>query len=461
MSPLRTHSVCRLAVLVIALDVAVAGSRVHASGSESGPTLTLSEAVARALREGRDARIAHLETAQADAAVGEARSIYWPQASVSSEAGWSDEQNATINAVNGMGELKRYPLSSLGSNAAWLSVYIDQVLFDLSRWHGVERTELEREAAAVQEAQQRESISYSVTERYVNLLRLQRQAGLDSERVRQAEWLDHRAATLLDAGRALSADREQVSLALEEARVQAGQRQQELDDARTALWRLIGSPSDDPPPFDLAPGSVPALAVSSDPTSDAAIAKAPELRILDLRRRMEEASLAAARAERLPTLSMRGGYFHYGTKRFDSFESEFAVGVDLHVPVFTGFKTSNAIEGASVALEAARLRYDSTRDVKRARLKELARQLTATQRQSELAERRAHLADERLRLADLALDAQRGSLAEALAARSEADRARRTAIDADSDRILLWANFQREAGTLTTALLGEPPAEAP
>ncbi|HZW76223.1 MAG TPA: TolC family protein [Caldimonas sp.] len=248
---------------------------------------------------------------------------------------------------------------------------------------------------------------------------------------------------------------------MEEARVQTGQRQQELDDARTALWRLIGSPSDDPPLFDLAPGSVPALAVSSDPTSDAAIGKAPELRILDLRRRMEEASLAAARAERLPTLSMRGGYFHYGTKRFDSFESEFAVGVDLHVPVFTGFKTSNAIEGASVALEAARLRYDSTRDVKRARLKELARQLTATQRQSELAERRAHLADERLRLADLALDAQRGSLAEALAARSEADRARRTAIDADSDRILLWANFQREAGTLTTALLGEPPAEAP
>jgi outer membrane protein TolC len=201
--------------------------------------------------------------------------------------------------------------------------------------------------------------------------------------------------------------------------------------------------------------------VSSDPVSDTAIGKAPELRILDLRRRMEEASLAAARAERLPTLSMRGGYFHYGTKRFDSFESEFAVGVDLHVPVFSGFKTSNAIEGASVALEAARLRYDAMRDNKRAKLKDLARQLAASQRQPELAERRARLADERLRLTDLALDAQRGSLADALSARTEADRARRSSIDVSSDRVLLWANFEREAGTLAKALVGEPSSETP
>ena len=459
MSFLRTHPARCLAALAIAFDVTAAGSLARAS--TSGQTLTLAEAVSRALREGSDARIAHLETAQADAAAGEARSIYWPQASVSSEAGWSDQQNATINAINGQGELKRYPLSSLGSNASWLSVYIDQVLFDLSRWHGVERTELEREAAAVQEAQQRESVSYAVTERYVNLLRLQRLAALDEERVHEAEWLDRRAATLLGAGRALDADREQVSLALEDARVQAGQRQQEVDDASAALSRLIGSASDDPPLFELVPDSIPAPTVSSDPVSDTAIGKAPELRILDLRRRMEEASLEAARAERLPTLSMRGGYFHYGTKRFDSFESEFAVGVDLHVPVFSGFKTSNAIEGASVALEAARLRYDAMRDNKRAKLKDLARQLAASQRQPELAERRARLADERLRLTDLALDAQRGSLADALSARTEADRARRTSIDVSSDRVLLWANFEREAGTLAKALVGEPSSETP
>jgi outer membrane protein len=451
MSFRRTQSAWPVVGLVIAL-----GARPAAAS----PTLTLPDAVSRALHEGADAKIARLEAEQADAATGQARSIYWPQAAVNSLAGWSDRQDETINAVNGQGQVKRYPLSSLGSNEAWLSAYIEQTLFDLSRWHGVERTELEGEVAAVQAAQQRESIAFTVTEQYVNLLRLQRLAALDAQRVSEAEWLDRQAGTLLDAGRALAAEREQVGLALEEARVQTGVQQQALDDVRATFWRTIGGAADEPAQFELAPESVPPVGAPAEPSGDAALRAVPELRILDLRRRMEEQSLAAARAERLPTLSMRGGYFHYGTKRFDSFESELAIGVDLHVPVFDGFKASSAIEGASAALEAARLRYDAMRESKRARLTELARQLASTQRQPELAERRARLAEERRRLADLALQAQHGSLPEALAARAEADRAGRAAVDAAFDRVVVWATLEREAGGLSTALVGDAPASA-
>jgi len=451
------------AALVIALVGPATGP---ACAETDGGALTLREAVARALREGRDAKIARLESAQADAAVGKARSIYWPHAAVSSNAGWSNRQNDTINAangqtVNGKPVVKQYPLSTLGSNAAWLSVYIDQVLFDLSRWHGVERIELEREAVAVQEAQQRDSISFVVTERYVTLLRLQRLAAADAEQVRQAEWLDRQAARLFDAGRALPGEREHVALTLEEARIRAAQRQQELDQARTELWRTIGGTDEAPLLLELAPDSVPAASASPDASSDAALRAAPELRILDLRRRMEEATLAAARAGHLPTLSMRGGYFHYGTKRFDSFESEIAVGVDLEIPVFSGFRTSNTIEEASMALEAARLRYDAERETKRARVNELAQRLAATQQQPQLAERRATLADERRRLADLALQAQRGSVRDALTARTEADHARGAAIDAYFDRILLWADLEREAGLLAKTLVGEPATATP
>jgi outer membrane protein TolC len=449
MSLRRTHPVWAIVGLVVAL--AGAGARAVAVG----PRLTLPDAVERALHEGADARIARLEAEQADAAVGAARSIYWPQAAVTSNAGWSDRQDETINAVNGQGQVKRYPLSSLGSNEAWLSAYIEQTLFDLSRWHGVERSELEREAAAVQESAQRETISFAVTEQYVTLLRLQRLAALDAQRVQQAEWLDGQAATLLDAGRALPSEREQVALALEDARVQAASRGAELENARAAFWRAIGGDAGDAADVELAPESVPAVGVPANPPNDDTLRAVPELRILDLRRRMEEESLAAARAERFPTLSMRGGYFHYGTKRFDDFQTELAIGVDLHIPVFDGFKTSNTIEGASEALEAARLRYEMTRESKRERLKDLARQLAATQQQPELAERRVRLANERQRLADLALQAQRGTLPEALVARSDADRAGRAAVDAYFDRILVWANLKREAGGLAAALVGD------
>jgi outer membrane protein TolC len=460
MSLLRTQPTGRVAALLIALAVADAGRAVAA-----GPVLTLQEAVSRALREGSQARIARLEAEQADAALGQARSIYWPQAAVSSNAGWSNRQNDTIDAVDSLdpeqAQVKRYPLSSLGSNESWLSVYIDQVLIDLSRWHGVERSELEREAAGVQETQQREAISYAVTEQYLAVLRLQRLAAADTQRVSEAEWLDHQAATLYDSGRALAAEREQAALTLEEARVQAAARQAELEEARAALWLAIGGAPGEEPQFELAPESLPSGVAPSEPASDDVLSAVPELRILDLRKRMEEANLAAARAERYPTLALRGGYFHYGTKRFDSFESELAVGVDLRVPVFNGFKTSSAIAGASNALEAARLRYDAVRQNKRTRLRELARRLVSTQSQPQLAERRARLAAERRRLADLALQGQRGSLSEALATRAEADRTARAAIDADLDRVLLWAAFEREAGALTTALVGEQASATP
>ncbi len=227
MSFRRTQAAWPVVGLVIALG---------AGAAFASPTLTLSDAVSRALQEGADAKIARLEAAQADAAAGQARSVYWPHAAVDSNAGWSDRQDETINAVNGQGQVKRYPLSSLGSNAAWLSAYIDQTLFDLSRWHGVERTELEGEVAAVQATQQREAIAFAVTEQYINLLRLQRLAALDAQRVSATEWLDHQAATLLDAGRALAAEREQVGLALEEARVQMAVQQQALDDVRATFY---------------------------------------------------------------------------------------------------------------------------------------------------------------------------------------------------------------------------------
>ena len=53
------------------------------------------------------------------------------------------------------------------------------------------------------------------------------------------------------------------------------------------------------------------------------------------------------------------------------------------------------------------------------------------------------------------------SVSEALAARTEADRASRAAIDAHFDRVLLWATLEREAGGLTTALVGEQAKATP
>ncbi len=430
-----------------------------AAGAGAQEPLSLAAAVGRALDEAPAARIARLEAGQADDAATAARSVYWPRAAISSQAGWSNQQDETIDVpdVDGTGH-KRYPLSTFGSSEPWLAVYVEQVLFDLRQWRLSERSALEAEAAAVGEAEQREGISFAVLDRYLEVVRLEAFAAVAAERVRAAEALDRQALVLLDAGRALPSERQLVALDVEQAQLDAEAAGAELTVARDALARAIGLAPGAPLRVD--PASLPAVRTRAGSDAAGGIERAPELRILALRRRMEDLSLDAARAGRYPTLSMRGGYFHYGTRRFDAFEQEIAVGFDLQVPVFDGFRTSATIAGAAKAAEAARLRYAAAEADKRARVDDLARRVRAAVDQHALAVRRVAMARERLRLADLALQGQRGSLAVALAARLEATRDARAAADAEAAAVRAWATLQRERGALADALVGAPPAAA-
>jgi outer membrane protein TolC len=444
--------------LCAALAVWAAAGRAAAA-----QTLSLDEAVTRALRDAPAAKIARLEAGQADDAAAAARSIYYPRASVSSQAGYSNRQDDTVDALNGQYKLKRYPLSSLGSSEPWLSLYLEQMVFDLRQWRSAERSQLEAEVAQVVEAQQRETISDTVLNSYLDVLRFEQLSGLDRQRVTDAEWLSRQAGVLLDAGRALPGERDQAALSVDEARLAADDDAATLTEARGALARVIGVDRDAAATLEVSAQDLPVASIAGiDPEREETTRSAPALRALELRKRMEELGLSAARAGYLPTLAVRGGYFHYGTRRFDSFESELAVGVDLKIPVFDGFQTSNTVDGATKAAEAARLRYDVMREDTRAHLRELMRQLRAALQEPAVAEKRAKMAAERQRLADLSLQGQRGSVGQALTARADASREARAAVEAKLAPLRLWAALQRETGRLTATLAPgavEPPAE--
>jgi len=158
---------------------------------------------------------------------------------------------------------------------------------------------------------------------------------------------------------------------------------------------------------------------------------------------------------------VRGGYFHYGTKRFNAFEQELAIGVDLKIPVFDGFEATASIDRATKAAEAARLRYAAVEQQKRARAGELERRVGVAVQQQALAARRAKIAAERLRLADTSLQGQRGSLVAALAARADAVRDARGLVEAQLESVRAWAALQRERGHLAVALVGRDAATAP
>jgi outer membrane protein TolC len=435
-------------------NIASESRAAAASAVEGGsPVLTLGDAVARALDNSFDARIAALESGRADDRHAEARAAFMPKLNITSYAGYSNRLDETFQALDGNGNDATYGLATIGSQDGWLNVLVDQVVLDLSRWRAVEGEEIAARIARVKESEGREFVAFEVMRLFAKLARIQQLVALDDEHEIDAEWLDEQAALLLEAGRTLSSDRDSVALYLENARLDTLMRRGEAADARRALWLAMGA-TPEHGRFAIAPESMPALSILEYPEDyDYLVAGSPELKILKLQRDIEAKRLSAAKASRLPTLKMYGGYIHYGIKRFDNYEDELLVGVDLKIPIFDGFRAKNAIKGADKSSQIAQLRFRSILEAKRSRVSELAHQLRRSGERLELIERRVGTATEQQRLADLNLRAGRGALDESLAARERRTRFQHEAIDVRYRRVELWASMQRELGTLNAKLV--------
>ena len=419
-----------------------------------GGRLSLAAAVSRALEEGYAARIARLTTGGARDAHLEVRGSYLPQLSVTSAAGWSNRRDEKLIALDKSGQFKTYDIASIGSSEGSFNVYIEQLLFDLERWRLIEREEIAAEAAHVAELQERESVAYDVTRKFTQVVRFQRLADLAGQQVADARWLDDQARKLYEVGQLLQSELGLVALHLDESEIAAQMRAAEADDARAALWLVIGAGEKAEMPISVAAESLPRLdAVPQE--EDEALSTSPELRVLELRRRMEEANVSAASARRLPTVGVRAGYAYFGTDdRGDLYKDEVRVGLAIEVPIFDGFQARHGIAAARKKAEIARLRHRSLLDRKRLRVRELIRQLEMAGLRQGLAERRETVAREEQRLVDLRLQAGRERLKDALTVREEAVRDAGAAADARFARIDLWAELQHERGQLTDAILG-------
>jgi len=440
----------------------VVSASVAAPQAHGASALALRSAVERALRDGPAARIARLESEQAGNEASAAESIYWPRAEVSSQAGYSNRLNERFEAVNAAGDVRRYGLATIGSSEGWFNFSVSQVLFDLARWTDARRAGFEAEVAALARAQRFEAVSYDVLEMYVGIVRLEALIARQRERINRLQGFDARAASLLSAGRSLGSEREEVALYLRESRLELQAREDECAGARRGLALLLGADGAE---------TLPPLAESTLPDVGEGIAQplvqvetAPDVRLLAVRRKIEELRLESLQASKYPTVALGAGYSHYGAKRFDNFADELRVGVDFRMPVFDGFRTVRSEAGATNAVSAARLRHESLIASKRVQLQNLGSQLAAAQRGVHLLAERQHLGEERIRLAELALDTQRGSLGVAIVARREVDRVVDAIVAARFEPILLWGALLREAGQLAATLTrGElpQPDEAP
>jgi adhesin transport system outer membrane protein len=276
---------------------AIAGlvlASLAASGLSAEP-LTLAQAQYLALKRSPELGQAQARTGAAEALRDQARREWLPKVSIDAAGGWRHLENDTRINLG---------FSAIDEKPVYATLGVDQPLFDFGRRSGEIKTQKSNLSAARYEEQlTAEGAAYQVARAYLQ--------SMAQERVVRA------AETNLDFHQSLAADvtegvargamsvseRQQASERLQSAKVLLSQAQSDLIAARAELALLIGSDDFDlvlpPDPSGKLPASL-----------DAALSDADlnDPRVFALRDRLDASKAAAgrSRAERWPTLGLRG-----------------------------------------------------------------------------------------------------------------------------------------------------------
>lgn len=262
-------------------------------------TVTLHDALARALANGDEVRLAESRRSAASAQIGQARATGLPQLRMST-AFTHVYENARAQAV---GQIFNQP------NTYNVNFNLSVPLFQGGRvGAGLRAASRTRGAALADVEQARADVTLDVLRAYLDALFAQRQVEIQREQVRLADERVRQMEQMERAGRASRYDvlRARVERSnLEPAAIQAAGT---MELAVLEVKRLANLPTDQP--LKLVSGvtaeQVAALAGgAASPASDsAAISALPAVRAAELRAQASRAGVAVARADYLPTVSV-------------------------------------------------------------------------------------------------------------------------------------------------------------
>lgn len=394
-------------------------------------TLSLSDAVGRALSEGTAARIAAQNVETSTALAVQARASLLPTVSGQIQGGNESINLATLGFPNGFnGTPVVGPFNLLVFQISAASQIID--IAARKRW------EAARQGTAVTEVERRRTendVASAVATLYVSLQSAEASVQTAQANVTLFTRLRDLAEDQRQAGVATKVDSTRAEVALARQRQALLVAENQRNAARLALLHAIGADQS----LDLKLADP--LQASDEPVPPVAAALAtamrdrPELQEIEARARAENLAIEAEKAQRLPTFSAQLQGAYSGARANDLWWTRQIVGL-VSVPIWTG------------GLIAARVAEAESRR------REIDLQKTETERQVEEEVRRAILAYESARdrsrvavenerLAQEELDLSRDRFENGVTSSIEVDNAQASLVTAQADRIAAAADQQR------------------
>jgi TolC family type I secretion outer membrane protein len=427
------------AILAAALLLPTVWRSPSLAGPASGATGAPSDNVVWDLdRVVRIALDRHPQVSQADAdtraaaaRTGQARSTYYPSIGLSTGYSRSRAFSSTLN-------------QSLTTSSEFLQGSLSQILTDFGRTGAaVARADALHSSSRETGRAVREDVAFAAKVGYYNVLRAQRILSVSQETVKQRESLLRQARAYYEAGIRARIDVARAEANLYQARAERTGAENDLRVARITLLNRMGV--DGPRSFDL----VDTLAAESLPGTleewvREAEASRPELRALLERERAADMALRAARSGHNPILTGNGGYGYAAEEM--PLEQNYAVTVQLSVPVFTGFLTRQQVAEAQANVESARHAVTDFRRLVRLQVEQAALSVRAASERSDARRKEKEASEENLRLATGRYEVGAGDIIEMIDAQVQMARSDTDWIDALYDTSVSIASLLRAMG---------------
>lgn len=425
-------------VLILFLGAIVAAAPGDAQEKEAERPLGLEEAVAEALEGNGDLRAARARTEGARAGIRGASAFLYPTVAADAGLTASDDpvavfgtrlrQERFTEADFALDALNRPdPVSdwTAGLGARW-------AIGDAAAWAGREAARMEAAAAELGLDRRREGVAFRTHVLYLGALAAEAGATAAGTALEAARASLAAVRARREQGFLTDADLLQAEAEVAAARARRTDAARRARDARARLGVHLGwSP-------DTLPRLTDAL-LDGDPETEITggdrWAARADLRALDRAVDAADARASAASRSRLPALEAFGRLSSHAAGLADDRTAHWSAGVQVKLPVFTGFAVGGSLDQARAARRAAEAERRQRRLEARVEIREARRALDAAREGSEAAEAADRSATEARRLVRRRFQEGMATTTELLQADARAAAMASRAIDA---RTGLW-----------------------
>jgi outer membrane protein TolC len=305
--------------------------------------------------------------------------------------------NAIAGSFGGHGTPLRLP-NVVGPISYFdLRATLTQNLVDLTALNNYRSSRYVVQANAEAMADARDTVVLAVGASYLQVIAAKARVASEKAQLETSDAVYHQTLERRGAGLAAQLDLNQDRVRAQTERQRLATLENDLYRQKINLARLTGLPPNEDYEITDDIGYSPAPALSVDDAVRQAFAERSDLKAAEVQLKAAERTLAAARAERYPSVSVSADLGEIGT-RFNQADHTYTVTGTLNIPIWQGGRVHGDIEQAQAAFDQRRAELADTRGRVESEVRNAYLDLAAATSQVELSKDNQQVTRDNLRL---------------------------------------------------------------